>query len=749
MEPGSMSPHQSVGSPGGTPYTAKAIIERELNRQYDFKLEDVAPITMAVKNLYIWADFKKGPPCKRVYSNKLILNDISAQFVAGTSTAILGSSGSGKTTLMNYLASRMQDSALKSNGELYINGTRVPSIKPIKQRTGYVTQFDVVYSDLSPKDHFYYTAKLSGIQDPIAKSDSIIKKLGLQNCQDTRVGNDIKRGVSGGERKRTSIGIEMITDPSLMFLDEPTTGLDSKSALNVASLLRNLADNGRTIIATIHSPSAEILTTFHKVICLCKGQIIYDGPPEGIINHFSSIGFPAPPMTNPADHLMNIIHEDDIRIKVMTQGEHLSDEVVAERFKDRLELFVATRKKNTPPIQIVQDQPVPFSQVTERDLGISAFANFFTVLFRCLLIYGRNPQSFRTKMVQTIGFCVYTIILYNKMTSYEDNTLQAILDKLGMIFTLTSIQAFAGVFSNMYTFLPSLGIFRRESQNKLYGPITYYCTHAFFELPIHFILTNVYLLIIYWIIDIRKDTFMTYLKFVIVFFCIRFAAAGLGDLLSLVLKRIEVINQSFSVLVVPLFLVSGFMANIKSIVIYMIVYSYLSPFRFGFQGTAEVEFTSDVEQAYVDKCRIFNSKCGDKSNPACYFDFKKMPAGTPRPQICSPRYNLDFIENRYLWDILILIAIGIFFRIFAVIAAVNFARETNVVNDPLPDGLVPAQRYSDPSAPRANTETYPLMDGNHQGEYHANQVEPIHWNDHGVRPVEPTLNPNAGANNGY
>lgn len=185
--------------------------------------------------------------------NKLLLDNLSGQFLPGTSTAILGPSGSGKTTLLNFLSARMRTSkTLALNGKLYINGVKEDSVKTMKHRFSYVMQEDIMYEDLSPYESLIATAKLAGIENPEEKTDEVIKMLGLEKCKNTRVGGDVIRGVSGGEKKRTSIALELITDPSVLFLDEPTTGLDSKSALDVASVLKMLSENGRTIITTIH-----------------------------------------------------------------------------------------------------------------------------------------------------------------------------------------------------------------------------------------------------------------------------------------------------------------------------------------------------------------------------------------------------------------------------------------------------------------------------------------------------------------
>jgi ABC-type multidrug transport system ATPase subunit len=707
--------------------TMLELAHEEIHKVDDFTLAPIKPIEFCFKNVNIWAETMEGKPFKKVPKHKLILNSVSGLFKAGTATAILGSSGSGKTTLLNYLSSRMEDSVLKSHGELYINGNNVPSIKPIKQNTGYVTQADIVIPELTPREQFTYTARLSGLPNVEQKVNEVIKILGLGGCADTRVGDDEQRGISGGERKRTSIGIELITDPSLLFLDEPTTGLDSKSALDVASLLKKLAQNGRTVITTIHCPSAEILSKFDNVLCLCYGEIVYFGPPAAIPNHFARIGFQAPPLTNPADHLMTIIHPDDIRIQAINRGEEISEEEIEKQFKQRINLFVTECKNSMQEPFTAKDHPVPLSEVNTYKTEISTLGNLCIVLGRCLHLYFRNPNSFRTKIVQTVGFAAMALILYNNTVDHTFNTPQAIQDKGGMIFTITSTQAFAGIFSNMYTFLPALPTFRRESQNKLYGSWTFYITHAFFELPVHLISSIIYLLMVNWVINIRHDNFTTFVNYIVVFMACRFAGMGLGDLLALSLKKIELVNQSFPVLVVPLFVVSGFVATVKSIVIYMVVYSYFSFFRFSFQAGVEIEFDEEVTAAWTASCRIQIPTCTDKNNSNCYVSGKTLFGDNIVNSPCNPRLNYDFYEKKLLYDILILLAQGVFFRIFAMIALWKFASEKNLKNDDIPESIKPQinERAAIRYRGAGNGAAGEVPAANLPREYHYNENSPI------------------------
>jgi len=112
------------------------------------------------------------------------------------------------------------------------------------------------------------------------------------------------KGVSGGERKRTSIGVELITDPNLIFLDEPTTGLDSFTATSVIDTLKDLANSGRTIISTIHQPNSDIFENFDQLMLMALGKIIYFNKANLSVNHFKGIGYECPTLSNPADYFM-------------------------------------------------------------------------------------------------------------------------------------------------------------------------------------------------------------------------------------------------------------------------------------------------------------------------------------------------------------------------------------------------------------------------------------------------------------
>lgn len=152
------------------------------------------------------------------------------------------------------------------------------------------------------------------------KVDAMITRLKLTGCKDTMVGGLLMKGLSGGERKRASIGYELITSPSLLLLDEPTSGLDSHTASQICQLLKQETLRGMTIIATIHQPSAETFTKFDRVIILASGHTIYNASTktEDIKCYFNQINIPYSRFSNPSDTLLKLANAPRFMNKRLT-----------------------------------------------------------------------------------------------------------------------------------------------------------------------------------------------------------------------------------------------------------------------------------------------------------------------------------------------------------------------------------------------------------------------------------------------
>jgi ABC transport system ATP-binding/permease protein len=216
-----------------------------------------------------------------------LLDDISLIILPGEFVGLMGPSGAGKTTLM----SAMNGYTIPTRGQVLINGTDLyANFEEFSTVLGYVPQDDIMHRELTVGQALYYTARL---RLPAEMTDAQIRerigfavsKLGLAGTTDTLIGSPERKGISGGQRKRVNLAMELLTDPAILFLDEPTSGLSSEDTFRVMTLLRQLADSGKSILLTIHQPSPEVYKLLDNLILVSRdsqgtdgGRLVYYGP---------------------------------------------------------------------------------------------------------------------------------------------------------------------------------------------------------------------------------------------------------------------------------------------------------------------------------------------------------------------------------------------------------------------------------------------------------------------------------------
>ena len=201
-------------------------------------------------------------------------------------SACSGPSGSGKSTLLNTLACRLDVNTVYE-GEIRLNGEPYDNAE-LKRVSGYVMQDDLLSAFLTVKETLRFTAELRlprafTDQERTDRVEEVLEDLSLRHVQNNAVGSPSKQGISGSERKRLCVGMQLLNRPQLLFLDEPTTGLDSVTALDLLHTLHALA-HGRTqakavtIVCSIHQPQAKIFNLFDSIVLLKAGHIMYQGP---------------------------------------------------------------------------------------------------------------------------------------------------------------------------------------------------------------------------------------------------------------------------------------------------------------------------------------------------------------------------------------------------------------------------------------------------------------------------------------
>ncbi|MED6212992.1 Cystathionine gamma-synthase [Stylosanthes scabra] len=241
-----------------------------------------------------------------------LLHDITGYAPKGSITAVMGPSGAGKSTFLDGLAGRIKSGSLK--GRVSLDGATV-SASLIKRTSAYIMQEDRLFPMLTVYETLMFAADFRlgdlSLADKRQRVEKLIEQLGLSTSRNTYIGDEGTRGVSGGERRRVSIGVDIIHGPSLLFLDEPTSGLDSTSAHSVIEKVHDIARSGSTVILTIHQPSSRIQLLLDHLIILARGQLMFQGSPDDVTHHLSRMSRKIPKGENPIEHLIDVIQEYD------------------------------------------------------------------------------------------------------------------------------------------------------------------------------------------------------------------------------------------------------------------------------------------------------------------------------------------------------------------------------------------------------------------------------------------------------
>jgi len=221
-------------------------------------------------------------------AEKVLLTDISLVAGQGELVGIIGPSGCGKTTLLNILSGHDR----KIEGDVIINGqSLIEHCDEFRGNIGFVPQDDIVHTALTPYRCLYYTSKLRFPPDTTQEEvemqvSHVLDELKISDVKDIKIGDPVKKGISGGQRKRVNMGQELLTEPRILLLDEPTSGLDPKTERDVMVLLRKMASDGRLVFLTTHNINRHNFEIMDKVAILHKGHLVYYGPGKEASSYF-------------------------------------------------------------------------------------------------------------------------------------------------------------------------------------------------------------------------------------------------------------------------------------------------------------------------------------------------------------------------------------------------------------------------------------------------------------------------------
>ncbi|CAJ1912444.1 unnamed protein product [Sphenostylis stenocarpa] len=440
----------------------------------------------------VWEDLTVVTSNGSSGSEKELLKGITGYAEPNRIMALIGPSGSGKSTLLAALAGILPTN-VRMTGNVLLNGTT-------RRKTGcrdvsYVTQEDYFLGTLTVRETLTYAARLRLPADMTRNEidkvvSNVLAEMGLEDTAESRLGNWHLRGISSGEKRRLSIGIEILTQPHVMFLDEPTSGLDSAASFYVISSLSNIAHDGRIVICSIHQPSSEVFNLFDDLVLLAGGEAVYFGEATMALKCFADAGFPCPIRKNPPDHFLRCVTPEFDNVTALIQSKIVNEasssswnsqmNMTTEEIKSELIMnyknsihSANARRKIGDMIKCLQEEPL-----VGKIYDTCWLKQLWTLTNRSFLNMTRDIGYYWLRIVFYIIMSVSAgCLLFNIGTSNEALISRGKCD--GFIFGLMIFLCLGGV----PFYHEELMVFKSERFGKHYGEAIFVLSHFLSSLP--------------------------------------------------------------------------------------------------------------------------------------------------------------------------------------------------------------------------------------------------------------------------
>eukprot|EP01117_Protostelium_nocturnum_P006316 TRINITY_DN227_c0_g1_i1.p1 TRINITY_DN227_c0_g1~~TRINITY_DN227_c0_g1_i1.p1 ORF type:complete len:1474 (-),score=463.74 TRINITY_DN227_c0_g1_i1:47-4363(-) len=549
--------------------------EKEAQRKLQAATESMNTTLQLRGGVFMWKDVRYTVPVKG--GDRLLLEDVEGWIKPGQMTALMGSSGAGKTTLLDVLAKRKTMG--KISGEISLNGQ--PLKIDFERITGYVEQMDVHNPGCTVREALQFSAKLRQeksvpFKEKMEYVEKILEMMEMKHMGDALIG-DLESGVgiSVEERKRLTIGMELVAMPHILFLDEPTSGLDAQSSYNIVKFVRKLADAGMPLVCTIHQPSSVLFEHFDRLLLLAKGgKTVYFGDigdhSSVLTNYFVRNGArPCTEQENPAEYILEAIGagvhgKTDKDWPALWKSSKECQEVNSEL--DRMMSDATLHKANE-------------SGEEPREFATGSGYQLWQVYKRMNLVYWRDPFYNVGRLAQAVmiglinGFSYWN--LQNSTSDLQSRILclfQSVV--LGLML----------IFGAMPQFFLQREYFRRDYASKFYSWFPFAISIVIVELPYLIVAGTLAMVCSYWTAGLDSTAgngfyfWITYVLFL--FYCVSF-----GQAIAAICLNIFQAMLLLPLLVVFLFLFCGVLQPPSQLPYFWRSWMYpLDPFHYFLEG---------------------------------------------------------------------------------------------------------------------------------------------------------------------
>ncbi|XP_034944954.1 protein scarlet-like [Chelonus insularis] len=450
-------------------------------------------VTLSWRDLSVYAMNRNSSICKQ------LINNVRGIVKPGDLTAILGGSGAGKSSLMTALAFRTGPGVVV-HGEIRVNGQPVDPTY-MKHCTGFMHQEDIFIGTMTVLEHLWFMARMKldrripnwEIEERI---DILLREVNLYNRKNVMIGTGgDDKVLSGGEKKRLAFATELLTDPKILFLDEPTTGQDSTSATALISQLTSFASRGRTVLCTIHQPSSAIFKEFHKIILVADGRIAFAGTQEAAQRFFAKQGFECPENYNPADFLVATL--------AITPRNEENSRRTAQSICDAFLTSEACKE-----IDIALQHEIHISKSYDWRLDICNdfqeprwWSRLFWLTHRGFLQVLRDPSVQMFRILQKLCVAMMAGLCFIGAINLDQLGIQAVQ---GVLFILVAENTFFPMYATLSLFPQELALFTREHRAAMYPTHIYYLSRMISLVPGLILEPVLFTMVIYWLTGLRS-----------------------------------------------------------------------------------------------------------------------------------------------------------------------------------------------------------------------------------------------------
>ncbi|CAB9512460.1 Putative white-brown complex homolog protein 30 [Seminavis robusta] len=534
----------------------------------------------------VWRDVNMTLAAKGSDPDRKLLDTVWGEVPKKMTTAIMGPSGAGKTSLLNILAGRAQSHGkIKISSDIRLDNFVVDPTKiEVRRNIAFVAQDDSLQVTSTPRESIYFSAKLrlpkSTTEEQLRRlTNRMLDELGLADCADTVVGGALIKGISGGQRKRTSVGVELVTKPALVFLDEPTSGLDSFSAVQLCQVLKKVANAGASVLFTIHQPSSEIFNSFDSLILMNMGRVMYQGPTQSVPEYFGDRGHPNPPHYNPADWIMNVAQS--VAIEQLDKDGFFpkDDRQVGDAFteavdgKDALGITITSR-------DAAQD---------EDDTPVGLDVQIGMLFSREMRNLRRDTMAVGARIGLTSFLSLLVGIIFLDVGEQDSSVNEYRQSQFGALVMVLMMSMFGTAQPALLAFPEERPVFLREYSTNHYGVLPYFMSRLTIELVLTALQILVQVLITYFMVGFQSN----FLFFYLTVYALAMSSTALAVMLGCAVEDPKLGQEMLPLLFVPQMLFSGFFVVPDLIPVWLRWAQYLCSLTYAVRIAAVEEFNRD------------------------------------------------------------------------------------------------------------------------------------------------------------